>query len=64
MSLLRRALLGDRAQSSQRLSPSFPMEWRVDWDNFKKEYPHVQGTALDWQTRLAAALAPTFAEED
>lgn len=46
---------------------SFPWvmdEQYVDWDNFKLEYPWVEGEAKDWQTRLSLALAPTFTNLD
>jgi Nucleotidyl transferase AbiEii toxin, Type IV TA system len=33
----------------------------VDWENFKLEYPAIEGEAKDWQERLILALAPTFA---
>ncbi len=33
----------------------------LDWDNFKKEYPWVEGEAKDWEDRLSLALLPTFA---
>ncbi|MEG4631429.1 nucleotidyl transferase AbiEii/AbiGii toxin family protein [Microcoleus sp. AR_TQ3_B6] len=36
----------------------------LDWDNFKLEYPGVEGEAKDWQARLSRALAPTFANLD
>lgn len=44
------------------LEPDFPLEWQVNWDNFRLEYPDVEGEARDWQVRLTAALALTFAE--
>lgn len=34
----------------------------VDWENFKLEYPWVEGTVVDWFTRLSQALAHTFAD--
>jgi len=34
---------------------------RADLDDFLKEYPWVTGGMTAWQTRLAGALAPTFA---
>jgi hypothetical protein len=34
----------------------------VDWAEFRKEYPHLRGEAREYLDRLAAALAPTFAE--
>lgn len=42
------------------LRPDFPLQWEVDWENFKLEYPWVAGEAKDWQARLARHLAPTF----
>jgi hypothetical protein len=33
----------------------------IDWDNFKLEYPWVEGDAQSWIDRLKLALAPTFA---
>ncbi len=43
-----------------RLSPDFPQQWEVDWENFRREYPWVTGEAKDWQDRLTAALSPMF----
>jgi Nucleotidyl transferase AbiEii toxin, Type IV TA system len=34
----------------------------IDWDNFKLEYPWVEGDAQAWKDRLSLALAPTFAD--
>ncbi|WP_067477401.1 nucleotidyl transferase AbiEii/AbiGii toxin family protein [Actinomadura hibisca] len=36
----------------------------VDWDEFRKEYPGVQGDADDYKRMLADALEPMFAEAD
>lgn len=33
----------------------------IDWDNFKLEYPWVEGDVKSWLDRLSLALAPTFA---
>lgn len=33
----------------------------VDWDEFRKEYPTVEGTAEEWSNRLREAIVPTFA---
>lgn len=43
-----------------KLHPDFPREWDVDWENFRTEYPWVEGEAEEWQARLTEALAPTF----
>ena len=48
------------AQRVNALSPDFPMHWQVDWEDFKREYPWVQGDALEWQRRLTRLLAPRF----
>lgn len=31
-------------------------EWRVDWKNFRLEYPDVEGELEDWKRRLRGAL--------
>ncbi|MEW6736984.1 MAG: nucleotidyl transferase AbiEii/AbiGii toxin family protein [Acidobacteriota bacterium] len=41
--------------------PDFPLKWQVDWQNFTKEYPWIEGEANEWQIRLTRALTPTFA---
>lgn len=51
------------------LKPNSSFPWEVDaqsveWDDFQKEYPQIEGTASDWLTRLSEALASTFAERD
>ncbi|MBX7223194.1 MAG: nucleotidyl transferase AbiEii/AbiGii toxin family protein [Blastocatellia bacterium] len=42
-------------------SETFPLGWAVDWDNFKQEYPWVQGEVDEWKNRLVKAITPTFA---
>ncbi|MBS1913574.1 MAG: nucleotidyl transferase AbiEii/AbiGii toxin family protein [Bacteroidetes bacterium] len=42
------------------VKPDFPLQWEVDWENFIREYPWVEGDAAEWQMRLRTALAPTF----
>jgi Nucleotidyl transferase AbiEii toxin, Type IV TA system len=37
--------------------------WRVDWDNFLRECPWVEGGQLQWKQRLAAAIAPAYAQD-
>lgn len=34
-------------------------DWQIDWDNFRAEYPWVQGEAEDWKRRLSAQLVLT-----
>jgi len=36
--------------------------WRIEWDDFLREYPDIGGSAHDWQIRLANALEPIFQE--
>jgi hypothetical protein len=45
---------------AEKITPDFTMKWVVDWDNFKLEYPWVEGDLVDWQQRLTTALQPTF----
>jgi hypothetical protein len=58
--LLYRVLQSGDYHPKTRLQSDFPLKWDVDWDNFKREYLEIEGTAKDWQTRLSHALAPTF----
>ena len=53
---------GDWRPRSEGFKANFPLEWEVDWENLKLEYPWIEGSAEDWQTRLSAALKRTFAE--
>ena len=53
---------GDWRPRSEEFTADFPLEWEVDWENFKLEYPWTTGSAEEWQLRLSAALKPTFAE--
>jgi hypothetical protein len=56
--------LADRLQrlGDRQLAPDFPLQWQIDWQNFKIEYPWVPGESSDWQKRLVSALKPTFAD--
>ena len=54
--LLRKVFANADCASSLPTSDDFPLQWRVDWNTFRTEYPHVPGQATDWQERLAAAL--------
>jgi hypothetical protein len=61
LALLRRALTeGETPRAHAPLTAQFPLGWDVDWDNFRREYPWVQGDAQAWQERLAKAIAPSF----
>lgn len=42
------------------LPPYFPNEAYVDWADFQREYPWVQGDVQDWYLRLAQALPSTL----
>lgn len=62
---LRATFLTDMRYGAQLLR-SFDREqilkWRVEWDDFIKEYPGIDGTADQWRQRLAEALGPLLAE--
>jgi hypothetical protein len=45
-------------------SELFPLNWDVDWEPFQEANPGITGTAIDWQMRLAYALAPTFTDDE
>lgn len=51
---------GDWRPRGTELTAEFPLEWEVDWENFKLEYPWIEGEAEEWQARLSKALQPTF----
>jgi len=46
-----------------KLNPESILDWDVDWNNFRNEYPWVRGDVKDWKERLIEALAPTFTED-
>ncbi|MGH3737510.1 MAG: nucleotidyl transferase AbiEii/AbiGii toxin family protein [Micromonosporaceae bacterium] len=54
--VLRTELAGD----AERFGPGSVLRWAVDWQNFRDEYPDVEGDADHWQHRLALALAPAY----
>ena len=61
-SLLERTLLAEPGhRMTAPIDAELPLTWTIDWDNFKLEYPHVEGESRDWQERLAAALRRSFA---
>lgn len=56
-----RQKLGLSYAGHQKNDPDFPMKWKyIDWENFRTEYPWIQGEASDWQSRLCKALTPTI----
>lgn len=65
--LLHAVLMTDewlRKSGGQYLPHLSLTEGRLEWEDFQREYPHIEGTAEDWQYRLLDALAPTFAERE
>lgn len=66
--LLHRALTEGENQfgapRDRAITPDFPLDWDIDWPNFKREYDGVQGTADQWKLRLAQALRPSFEEQE
>ncbi|MBC8142320.1 MAG: nucleotidyl transferase AbiEii/AbiGii toxin family protein [Armatimonadetes bacterium] len=64
--LLHSVLLTDEWYRSHRqTAPLLRLtEGRVEWEDFQREYPHIVGSAEDWQDRLVDALAGTFAERE
>ncbi len=56
--LLERVLRDGDAR--QELTAAMAMSWNVEWDDFKREYPWVEGDCEKWKERLWKALIPTF----
>jgi hypothetical protein len=63
LSLLKRTMAAAGYAETAWASADLPLKWHVDWENFRLEYPWVEGGAAAWQARLARALEPTFAVE-
>ncbi|MGI8336554.1 nucleotidyl transferase AbiEii/AbiGii toxin family protein [Actinomadura scrupuli] len=62
--LLRETLVAsDSCYARQPITPAAITGLEVEWDEFCKEHPHVPRDAREYVDRLAAALAPTFAEQ-
>lgn len=62
-SLLCRMLRDTDWRIEENLQPDFSSRLNIDWENFQKEYPWIDGTEQEWKDRLTAALAPTFAKQ-
>ncbi|HSI13524.1 MAG TPA: nucleotidyl transferase AbiEii/AbiGii toxin family protein [Chthoniobacter sp.] len=67
---LRSSLLKTVLQDADNWNPKWISEWfpfdasdgPVDWDNFQKECPWVEGTGEEWVARLQKAIAPVVRE--
>jgi len=64
LSLFEKVREGERWDDRTNLLEYSSLQWEVDWESFQQEYPWVTGTALDWQSRLAYALLPSFADRE
>lgn len=53
---------GDWQPRGEEFTVNFHLELELDWENFKLEYPWIDGGAEEWQARLSAALKEAFAE--
>ncbi|RYX81889.1 nucleotidyl transferase AbiEii/AbiGii toxin family protein [bacterium] len=60
--LLRQVFNSDEWYQKQEIGPDTFSELYVDWDNFKLEYPWIEGTEKQWLSRLIVALTPTWHE--
>jgi hypothetical protein len=66
-SLLKTVLEDGDCWKQNRITEAFPFESRrqhqpVDWENFRRECPWVEGTCEDWIARLRNAIAPIVRE--
>ncbi len=64
LSLVRDVLRPEIGDEADWFTAASVLRWTIDWDNFRDEYPGVQGDATAWKERLALALARSFQEED
>ncbi|WP_404816899.1 nucleotidyl transferase AbiEii/AbiGii toxin family protein [Streptomyces thermolineatus] len=62
--LARTFLASDPHSVRDPLLPSWTEHLEVDWEEFPKDYRWAPGTAQEYVDRLAAALAPVFADDD
>jgi hypothetical protein len=60
--LLQQVLDNGDYMGPYEMTADSPLQWDIDWDNFKLDYTWVAGEASDWKARLMTALAPTFAQ--
>lgn len=62
--LLKRVMVDSKTWEGERTLERFPFarkdEDNVDWENFLKECPWVQGTAEEWTSRLLRAMHPVI----
>ncbi len=63
LDLLRRVLAREWGDEADDFTAETVLEWAVQWDSLRRVYPWIEGSDVDWQYRLAAALAPTFATD-
>lgn len=61
-SLLRQVFFADEWYKHHEINAGTFAELYVDWDNFQREFPWIEGTAQQWLNRLIAALTPTWHE--
>jgi hypothetical protein len=60
LDLLREVLSKELGAEAEHFTADRVLGWRVDWDNFRLEYPWVRGSVADWQVRLHQAIQGTF----
>jgi len=67
---LQTSLLKTVLRDADNWNPKWISEWSpfdasdgpVDWENFQKECPWVEGTGVEWVARLHKAIAPVVRE--
>jgi hypothetical protein len=60
LELLREVLSKELGADAEQFIADRVLGWRVDWENFRLEYPWVRGSVADWQVRLHRAIQGTF----
>lgn len=54
--LVRGLLRPELGSDADDFTPESVLRWRVEWQNFRDEYPQVTGDETEWLHRLAVAL--------
>jgi hypothetical protein len=62
LDLVRDLLRPELGREADSFTAASVLRWRMDWDNFRDEYPTIAEDAWIWQQRLALALARSLGE--
>lgn len=63
VTLIRKVWQSGPGRRAEDIPSEFPLRWNVDWENFAKEYPWVEGDPQEWKLRLSRALRSLWSRE-